>query len=124
MKAKGPPELVVASIYTHLTAASAEIEGRSYGGGVLELEPTESEKLLMPAKLGGGLPVEECDRMIREGRLADVLEENDRLILGHKLGLSVHEYAMLRQIWEKMRNRRMSRTKRVRKALASNGMTE
>ena len=82
MKSKGPPELIVASIYTHLTAASAEIEGRSYGGGVLELEPTEAEKLLVPAVLDGGLWVEECDRLIRAGRLAEVLEENDRLILG------------------------------------------
>lgn len=124
MKSKGPPELMVASIYTHLTAASAEIEGRSYGGGVLELEPTEAEKLLVPAVLGGGLSVEECDRLIRAGRLAEVLEENDRLILGQKLGLSAREYAMLRQIWEKMRNRRMSRTRRERKALASNGETK
>ncbi len=124
MKSKGPPELIVASIYTHLTAASAEIEGRSYGGGVLELEPTEAEKLLMPAVLGGGLAVEECDRLIRAGQLAEVLEENDRLILGHKLGLSAREYAMLRQIWEKMKNRRISRTKKERKALASNGEPE
>ena len=72
MKSKGPPELIVASIYTHLTAASAEIEGRSYGGGVLELEPTEAEKLLVPAVLDGGLSVEECDRLIRAGRLAEV----------------------------------------------------
>ena len=123
MKSKGPPELMVASIYTHLTAASAEIEGRSYGGGVLELEPTEAEKLLVPAVLGGGLSVEECDRLIRAGRLGEVLEQNDRLILGQKLGLSAREYAMLRQIWEKMRNRRMSRARRGRKAPASHGET-
>ena len=42
------PEQVVTNTYTYLTAASAEIEGRSYGGGVLELEPTEAERLLMP----------------------------------------------------------------------------
>ena len=33
-------------LYLWLTAASAEIEGRSYGGGVLELEPTGSRKAL------------------------------------------------------------------------------
>src|SRR5262249_4058569 len=42
---------VVENVYTHLTAASAEIEGRSYGGGVLELEPNEAERLLMPKSL-------------------------------------------------------------------------
>jgi adenine-specific DNA methylase len=118
MKCKGNPKLVVESVYTHLTAASAEIEGRSYGGGVLELEPTEAERLLMPSTLGGGLPVEECDRLIRNGRLQELLEENDRLILGNKLGLSKSEFTMLKDIWEKMRNRRMSRTKKRRKTEA------
>jgi adenine-specific DNA methylase len=118
MRCKGPPHLIVESIYTHLTAASAEIEGRSYGGGVLELEPTEAERLLVPSVLGGGLPVEECDRLIRHGRIQELLEENDKLILGKKLGLSKPEFTMLREIWEKMRNRRMSRTKRRREALA------
>src|SRR5262249_29115121 len=31
-----------------LTAISAELEGRHYGGGVLELDPSEIEKLLIP----------------------------------------------------------------------------
>ena len=53
MRCKGEnPRAVIANTYTYLTAASAEIEGRSHGGGVLELEPTEAERLLMPAKLG------------------------------------------------------------------------
>lgn len=104
-----PAERIARSIYTHLTAASAEIEGRSYGGGVLELEPTEAERLLIPVKLGAGLPITECDRLIREGRLEDVLEENDRLILREGLGLSMAECNKLRKIWEKMRNRRLNR---------------
>jgi hypothetical protein len=49
------PERVISNTYTWLTAASAEIEGRSYGGGVLELEPTEAERLLMPAVLNGAM---------------------------------------------------------------------
>jgi adenine-specific DNA methylase len=120
MRCKGPAELVVQSVYTHLTAASAEIEGRSYGGGVLELEPTEAESVLMPAIIGGGLPVDECDKMVRAGRLDELLEENDRLILSHKLGLSARDCKMLRQIWDKMRSRRMSRTKKERKAAKQN----
>ncbi len=31
-----------------LTALTAELEGRHYGGGVLELVPSEIEKLLVP----------------------------------------------------------------------------
>ncbi len=112
MKCHANPEKTVANIYTYLTAASAEIEGRSYGGGVLELEPTEVTNLLMPAKLANALPVEECDRLIRQNRLADVLSENGRIILRGQLGLSAKECAQLKAIWEKMRDRRLSRRRR------------
>jgi len=115
---KARPEHVIANTYTYLTAASAEIEGRSYGGGVLELEPTEAERLLMPAKLATSLPVDECDRMTRAGRLDDVLAENSRLVLMDAMGLSRAECTLLRNIWIKMRDRRLARSRRGR---ASNG---
>lgn len=103
------PERVIANTYTWLTAASAEIEGRSYGGGVLELEPTEAERLLMPASLNGALPLQECDQLTRQGRLSDVLEHNARVVLMEHIGLSAKECSILRNIWHKMRDRRMAR---------------
>lgn len=103
------PELIITNIYTWLTAASAEIEGRSYGGGVLELEPTEAERLLVPAALNGAMPLEECDRLTRAGQLDKVLEENARIILMGRMGLSRNDCALLRGIWIKMRNRRLAR---------------
>jgi adenine-specific DNA-methyltransferase len=108
------PERVIANTYTWLTAASAEIEGRSYGGGVLELEPTEAERLMMPAQLNGAMPLGECDRLTRAGRLDDVLEENARIVLMQHMGLSKQDCDTLRAIWTKMRDRRMSRRKRGR----------
>lgn len=107
------PERVIANTYTWLTAASAEIEGRSYGGGVLELEPTEAERLLVPAQLNGALPLTECDRLTRAGQLDTVLEENARIVLMGHMGLSRHECRMLRDIWIKMRDRRMARRRRA-----------
>jgi adenine-specific DNA methylase len=106
------PERVIANTYTWLTAASAEIEGRSYGGGVLELEPTEAERLLMPAQLNGAMPVAECDRLTRAGQLDDVLEENGRIVLTGHMGLSHTDGQLLRNIWIKMRDRRMARRRR------------
>lgn len=106
---KEEPERVIANTYTWLTAASAEIEGRSYGGGVLELEPTEAERLLMPATLNGALPLTECDRLTRAGRLDEVLEENARIILMGVMGLSKSDCFILRDIWTKMRDRRNAR---------------
>lgn len=111
LRSKGPIDALLPNLYTHLTGASAEIEGRSYGGGVLELEPTEAERLLVPSVLQKGLPIEEIDRLVRAGRLEEVLEENDRLILVEGMGLSKIECKMLREIWVKMRDRRLSRKK-------------
>ncbi len=113
MRCRRDPTATLENVYTHLTAASAEIEGRSYGGGVLELEPTEAERLLTPMTLRNGVPVAEIDRMVRAGKLAEVLNENDRAIL-RPMGLARTECAMLRGIWEKMRERRLSRKKVVK----------
>lgn len=117
MRAKdAKPEQIIANTYTWLTAASAEIEGRSYGGGVLELEPTEAERLMMPRKLNGAMPLAESDRLTRLGRLDDVLEENARIVLNGHLGLTTAESTMLRDIWFKMRDRRMARRRKGRHA--------
>lgn len=117
---KEKPERVIANTYTWLTAASAEIEGRSYGGGVLELEPTEAERLLMPATLNGALPLRECDRLTRAGRLDEVLEENARIVLMGHMGLSKSDCFTLRDIWTKMRDRRNAR-RRGRPSNSSDG---
>ena len=109
VRCKYTPEFVVANTYSYLTAASAEIEGRSYGGGVLELEPTEAERLLVPAKLGPTMALSECDRLIRQGRLQDVLRENDRVLLQGHVGLSASECGMLAGIWQRMAGRRSAR---------------
>jgi adenine-specific DNA methylase len=115
LRSKGAkPERLIANTYTWLTAASAEIEGRSYGGGVLELEPTEAERLLMPAQLNGAMSLADADKLIRAGRLDDVLEENARIVLMEHMGLSVAECALLKGVWTKMRNRRNSRRRGVK----------
>lgn len=109
IRCAAPAAKIASNLYTHLTAASAEIEGRSYGGGVLELEPTEAERLLVPRALNGAMPIDEADRMVRAGRLEEVLEHNDKVVLRQSLGLSASDCGMLKQIWAKMRDRRMSR---------------
>jgi adenine-specific DNA methylase len=110
MRCKSDATAVATNLYTHLSAASAEIEGRSYGGGVLELEPTEAECLLVPSKLQQGMPIEDIDILVRDGRLNDVLAENDQLIL-QAVGLTRGDCALLRGIWNKMRDRRVNRRK-------------
>ncbi len=116
LRSKGAKtERIIANTYTWLTAASAEIEGRSYGGGVLELEPTEAERLLMPAKLNGAMPLAEADKLTRAGQLNTVLEENARIVLMEHMGLSRSDCVLLQSVWTKMRDRRMSRRRGTKK---------
>lgn len=116
-----PARVLLPNLYTWLTAASAEIEGRSYGGGVLELGPTEAERLLMPAQLRAAMPMAEIDAGVRGGRLEQVLAQNSRLVLREGLGLSEGECRMLQEIWQRMRDRRLVRRKRRRSSLSVAG---
>lgn len=108
MRCHVSPRRLVPNLYTHLSAASAEVEGRSYGGGVLELEPNEAERLLIPQRLQSGLPPREIDALVRSGRLQDVLDQHDRLIL-RPLGLNARECRTLAGVWNKLRDRRLKR---------------
>ena len=83
---------------------------------MLELEPSEAERLLVPMPLGRGLSIEECDDLIRSGRLADLLDENSQLLLVDTVGLSKRDCGLLRNIWLKMRSRRSGRRRRKRTA--------
>jgi len=69
----------------------------------------------MPAELQKAMPLTEADKLIRAGRLDDLLHENDRLILIKGIGLSKRDCAMLREIWVKMRDRRMARSPKGRR---------
>ena len=106
------PTQVIPLTYTYLTGASAEIEGRSYGGGILAVEPTEAERLLVPAQVLPAMPIEECDELVRSGRLHELLRENSRLVLIDGLGLSKRDCDILKEIWNRMKERRLRRGRR------------
>ena len=103
------PEKIITNTYTFLTGASAEIEGRSYGGGILALEPTEAERLLVPAQLTEAMTIGECDELVRAGRLRELLQENSVRVLVNGVGLSRRDCDTLQEIWNKMGKRRRGR---------------
>lgn len=103
------PKAVAAAFLNSLTFAFAEIIGRSYGGGVLELEPNEAEKLLLPLGRADQLDVDELDRLLRAGNISAVLDITDTVLLSEGLGLNAEEIRQLRTIWEKLRDRRINR---------------
>jgi hypothetical protein len=80
-------EKLVGCFINGLTALSAELEGRHYGGGVLELVPSEIEKLVLPMPSKAKVNLKQLDKKIRTGSVRAVLEANSRVVLGG-LGLS------------------------------------
>ena len=92
-----------------LTYAFSEVIGRSYGGGVLELEPNEAEKLPLPLICADRLDLNELDRHLREGNISTVLDITDEVLLRQGMGLSIEETRMIRRIWQKLRDRRVNR---------------
>ena len=103
------PEYVAAAFMNSLTFAFSEVMGRSYGGGVLELEPNEAEKLPLPLLGSNKLDIQKLDILERQGDIYAILDITDQLLLRDHLGLSIEETRQLRTIWEKLRDRRIYR---------------
>lgn len=100
---------LAAGFYNSLTLLSAEIVGRSYGGGVLKLEPTEAEALLVPPlapSVGTALSVVDGAIRSRDSELA--LDLVDELTL-RPLGLTDSEIEGLRRARQQLRERRRLR---------------
>lgn len=102
---KGPAEALVFSFVNSLTCLSAEMEGRHYGGGVLELVPSEIEKLLVPVIDATRSDLADADRRFRSCEEADFLREQDAIILT-RLGVGKAEREVLYEAWLKLRDRR------------------
>jgi adenine-specific DNA-methyltransferase len=92
-----------------LTFAFAEVIGRSYGGGVLELEPKECEKLPIPMFGAEKLDLTEIHQLVANGDMERVLEITDKVLLRDGLGLNQRQIQALRDIWIKLRDRRNGR---------------
>lgn len=98
-------EKLVGCFINPLTALSAELEGRHYGGGVLELIPSEIERLMMvvPTKLN--VDLEELDKSIRTMSAEAVLSQQGKRVLGG-IGLSRKKQELILGGWRLLRNRR------------------
>lgn len=101
------PGWLAAASMNSLTFAFSEIRGRSYGGGVLELEPNEANRLPFPPPQAS-LPLADLDLWVRRKDTEQLLDELDRLIL-YPCGLGKDEARTLRTIWAKLSSRRMGR---------------
>ena len=98
-------ETVVGAFVNPLTALSAELEGRTYGGGVLELVPSEIERLLIPVPADGVVDVRALDRAVRTTSMQDILSDHGAKVLAG-IGLTEAKSEALTDAWSQLRNRR------------------
>lgn len=103
---------LTASYYNSVSLAFSEICGRSHGGGVLELMPSEVEDILLPYDENNVELLLLIDSMIREKRdINDILKITNQKILKDNFGLSDNDIDLADRIWKKLSSRRLKRGK-------------
>jgi HD superfamily phosphohydrolase/adenine-specific DNA methylase len=109
-------EAYVVSFYSSLTALSAEILGRVYGGGVLKLELGEARRIVLPDLHAFPRQIirrlrsltEELDRAVISSADA-VFEKIDNLVLREGLGLSKQDVELISTEKNRLSRRRWRR---------------
>jgi adenine-specific DNA methylase len=106
-------EQLAAAVTSSLTFAFSEVTGRSYGGGILELEPGEADALPVgDPRLVEAHTVAAVDRLLREGDLDGAVDLVDARLLVGGMGLPPEQVALLRSVWRDLRERRARRSRR------------
>ncbi|OBI41377.1 class I SAM-dependent methyltransferase [Mycobacterium sp. E796] len=104
---------LAAVFHNSVTFAFAEIVGRSYGGGILELEPREAEQLPVPPPAYAGVDLAcDVDLLLKAGEVDKALDLVDRRVLIDGLGLSADVVTQCRAAWASLRDRRKRRGSR------------
>jgi adenine-specific DNA methylase len=107
------PAALAAVFHNSATFAFAEIIGRSYGGGILELEPREAEQLPIPPPAYASAELAcDVDLLLKANEIDKALDVVDRHVLIDGLGWSPDVVAQCRSAWTALRDRRTKRGSR------------
>ncbi len=106
-------ESLCGSLVNSVSLACSEVMGRSYGGGVLELEPREAERLPVPFSVRHQVDVDYLDQKLRAGDLEAALDHGDEVLLREGCGLSKTDMSRARSAWKRLRARRHARKHRT-----------
>lgn len=99
-----------ASYYNSLSLAFTEVCGRSHGGGVLELMPNETERVLLPYHKDNASLLTIIDKMIRrKASIEEILKYTNLVILKDNFDLTQKEINLAHSIWRKLSSRRLNR---------------
>lgn len=96
---------LVYSFYNSLTLAFAELEGRYYGGGVLELTPNEFRALPVPITIPENFNHYTIE-FENKSSIEDILSSYNMHILNASLNLTMEDIARVELIRKKLVNRR------------------
>ncbi len=80
-----PAQDLVAGFHCSLTLLMVELEGRSFGGGVLELVPSEIARLAVVVGRGLGAHLRQLDRVARSAEPEELVRETDSLLVDRGL---------------------------------------
>lgn len=104
-----PPADCVTGWYSSLTKLSCELEGHALGGGMLKLEPSEAERVLiaLPYHRDVSALLEKLDTRLRGSDETGATDLIDTSVLRCGLGLSATECALLQDSAREMYDWRM-----------------
>lgn len=106
---------LAAGFHNSLTLLSAELEGRSFGGGVLELVPSEVSRLLVPFIPGFEAELDRLDVVARSsGESQDLVDETDRLLMKADVGFDQALVDRLAAARKALVQRRLNRNRNER----------
>ncbi|MGH2770545.1 MAG: SAM-dependent methyltransferase, partial [Actinomycetota bacterium] len=99
-----------------VTLLGAEIVGRSYGGGILKLEPKEADLLPVPSievltAASSGLRTlrPKVAALLGQGALLEAVEMVDKVLLESRIGVRTSQLGTLRKAWRTLFDRRQTR---------------
>jgi adenine-specific DNA-methyltransferase len=101
-------ENIIFSFYNSLSLAFAELEGRYYGGGVLEITPNEFRALPIPYVAVNDFE-EYKENFKSKESIEDILNQYNYQILNSSLGLSIEDIRKIELIRKKLVNKRLKK---------------
>lgn len=117
-KRKNIEKRAIVAYYNSLALTYTEIEGRSYGGGVLEILPGEVSKIVLPDIFDPQVIndreinelVNTIDQYIRRNiDIEGLLDITDKVILMGVMNMTAREVKIIRNAWLSLRRRRLER---------------